>query len=80
MTTPTISLGMTTVTAAALDATIERYLPASIRQLRVLCEERSGESYADKGLSEFLIMLADWDHNTDSSPFSIDTCRKACSR
>lgn len=62
--------GTVTVTSAAFDAAMTRYLPASPMTLRTLCEERSGLddlSYIED-VSSFLAMLADWDYNVDSSP------------
>lgn len=69
--------GEVTVTTSALDAAMSRYLPASPSSLRTICEDRSGLddlSYI-KDVSSFLIMLADWDHNTDGSPLSVDAVR-----
>lgn len=61
--------GTITVTAAALDETIRRYLPASAYDLRTTVEERTEVSYRDVfDVSAFLIILADFDHNTDSDP------------
>lgn len=49
-------------TPYALDAAIARYLPASAKKLRELCEERAQCNYSDiHDVSTFLVMLADWD-------------------
>lgn len=67
-----------TVTADALDAAMAKYLPASPAQLRAIVEDRSGVEYPEvTTVSAFLVMLADFDHNVDSSPLSIDAARAA---
>lgn len=61
------------VTSAAYDAAMARYLPDSPLGLRAFCEARSGLDLSHvRDVSVFVAMLADWDFNTDSSPFSID--------
>lgn len=61
--------GVHSVTAAALDATIARYLPTSCYDLRKVVEERSESNWGDvASITTFLVVLADFDHNVDSSP------------
>lgn len=52
--------GSFTPTAASVDLAIERYLPASPRQLQALVTERTGIDYSDvHEVSALLIVLAD---------------------
>lgn len=61
------------ITAAAFDAALNRFLPASLRQLREVCEERSGLEYMSSitEVSVFIAMLADWEYNVDGSPLAV---------
>lgn len=65
--------GQTTVTTAAFDAAMSRYLPSSPAKLRELCESRSEPIKFDqvKDVCAFIAMLADFDYNVDDSPLSV---------
>lgn len=61
--------GVHSVTAAALDATIAKYLPTSTYDLRKVVERRSENKWNDVAdMTTLLVVLADFDHNIDSSP------------
>ena len=70
--------GSSTVTPEALDQAIADYLPASPAELRATAKGRGGGTDSiDRSfdsidsVSAFLVILADWDHNTDSSPLGV---------
>jgi hypothetical protein len=64
--------GRHTVTAAALDDAMTRYLPNDTRTVRAIVNERTASDYSDvTDLSALLIMLADFDHNVDDSPLRV---------
>lgn len=77
--TPTITAdvpghGQHKVTSDALDASIAKYLPASPAQLREIVEERTGLDYAQvREVSTFLVILADFDHNSDGDPLALSS-------
>ncbi len=61
--------GEVTVTCAALDVAIARYLPASPHGLRQIIDDRSGIPLSvGTPMSALLCILADFDHNVDNSP------------
>ena len=65
-------------TGAAVELTITRYLPDSVANLRRLVEERSGVDFSDvDDIAAFLVILADFDWNTDESALSVDRARIA---
>ena len=74
---PIISLtlkeyGFIGVTTSAMDLTITKYLPASPLALRQLIIDRAEVDPGSIDITTALMMLADFDHNIDSSPFSVD--------
>ena len=79
MNTVTMALkdyGIVTVTSAALARTIEKYLPYSTKSSM---QDTFLERHPDDwelirywGISEFLMVFADWDCNVDSSFYSVD--------
>ena len=66
------------VTVAAMDMAIYRYLPASPRTLWETLAERTGEhvdTFRPMNITECLVVLADFEYNTDvyvGGPFSTD--------
>ena len=78
MNTVTMALkgyGIVTVTSAALERTIDKYLPSTKSSLQNTFLERSGLDYElirYWGISEFLMVFADWDYNVDGCFYSVD--------
>lgn len=79
MNTVTMALkgyGIVTVTSAALARTIEKYLPYSTKSSM---QNEFLERYGDDwelirywGITEFLMVFADWDYNVDGCFYSVD--------
>lgn len=78
MNTVTMALkdyGVVTVTSAALERTIEKYLPCTKSSLQDTFLERYGDDWElirYWGITEYLMVFADWDCNVDSCFYSVD--------
>ena len=68
--------GTHTVTSAALDMAMLRYLPSNPARLRAIVEERTASDWSDvEDVSTFVIVLADFDFNVDDSALSVGAAR-----